>query len=184
VTGLVVIIGLYFILVGFPAAGADYDAFVLTLKKYGVKEGNFSEGVDSINNLSGENLESLELELGALSEQATEAWLKDLAVIYRDAAELELTQRQLQTASLKAQIASGGPCDNIAYFTEMSEKAEKISIISKALFENTSGFLNSYPDKTDEFGLMIMPSQTGLSKIQQGQRIQSGLISALEEECK
>lgn len=162
----------------------NYVALLSLMEKYGVDASKFSHVVAGVSKLSDSQLENLSNELKDFSNRADEAWLKEIALIYADIADLQRNKNGLESLQFKAEDVLTNPCDKLAIFSEMKTKGDNIESIASDLFKRSSKFVSEYPDKAEELGVFVIPNPTDLAEIRKAHKMQSSVIEALKVMCK
>jgi len=185
VFGVIALLGfVYYLYISRPSFVPEYSAMLTLMEKYGVDAKQFPSALAGISNLSEPQLEKLSTELKDFSNKTNEAWLKDLALIYSDFAEMELNRKKLEKASLQAKSLTASACERVSLFNEMKKRGGSVVKISEKLFQATSDFSKKYPDKTAEIKLYVAPTATQLARIRESYKMQSAFVGALGEVCK
>lgn len=162
----------------------NYVALLSLMEKYGVDASKFSHVVAGVSKLSDSQLENLSNELKDFSNRADEAWLKEIALIYADIADLQRNKNGLESLQFKAKDILTNPCERLAEFSEMKKRGDNVKNVASDLFKRTNRFIAEYPNKADELGVFVIPSPSDLAKIKKAHSMQSSVIEALKVMCK
>ena len=185
VFGVITLLGfIYYLYISRPSFVPEYSAMLTLMEKYGVDAKQFPSALTGISRLSEPQLEKLSTELKDFSNKANEAWLKDLALIYSDFAEMQLNRKKLAKASLQTKSLTASACERISLFNEMADRGDAVFKLAEKLFRATSDFSKKHPNKTAEIKLYVAPTATQLAKIRESYKMQSTIVGALKEVCK